>query len=53
MQIVKAPDPRLRIKTKEVVEVTAELQKTIQEMVKLTKEFVDPEGVGQHPGWFN
>lgn len=46
MDVVKAPDPRLRIKTKPVKTVTPELTKIINQMVKLTKTFTDPEGVG-------
>jgi peptide deformylase len=46
MQVVIAPDQRLRIKTKPVKKVTPHLLKTIKEMVRLTKTFVDPEGVG-------
>ncbi|OGE25798.1 peptide deformylase [Candidatus Daviesbacteria bacterium RIFCSPLOWO2_02_FULL_40_8] len=46
MEIVKAPDARLRVKTKQVKKITPELLKTIKEMVLLTKSFADPEGVG-------
>jgi peptide deformylase len=46
MQVVIAPDQRLRVKTKPVKKVTPHLLKTIKDMVKLTKTFVDPEGVG-------
>lgn len=46
MEIVKAPDPRLRIQTKPVKKISAALLKTLKEMVKLTKTFQDPEGVG-------
>ena len=46
MQVVKAPDTRLRFKTKPVKKITPELLKTIQQMVKLTKTYTDPEGVG-------
>lgn len=46
MQVIKAPDPRLRVKTKPVKKITSVLSKTIREMIKLTKTFVDPQGVG-------
>lgn len=46
MQVVKAPDSRLRIKTRNVKKITPALLQTLKEMVKLTKTFKDPEGVG-------
>lgn len=46
MQVVHAPDTRLRFKTKTVKKITPQLLETIKEMVKLTKTFIDPEGVG-------
>ena len=46
MQLVKAPDPRLRIQTKPVKKINPALLQTLKEMVKLTKTFKDPEGVG-------
>ena len=46
MQVVKAPDPRLRVKTKPVKKINPALLGTLKEMVKLTKTFKDPEGVG-------
>lgn len=46
MHVVKAPDPKLRVQTKEVKVITPNIKKTIDEMVRLTKTFVDPEGVG-------
>lgn len=46
MQIVKAPDPRLRTKTKHVKKITPELLKLSSEMIKFAKRFKDPEGVG-------
>lgn len=46
MDIVKAPDPRLRIKTKLVKKITPELLKVASEMIKLASSFTDPEGVG-------
>lgn len=46
MEIVKAPDQRLRIKTKSVKKINSALKNTLKEMVALTKTFTDPEGVG-------
>lgn len=46
MEVVIAPDNRLRAKTKPVKKITPALNQTIKEMTKLTKAFVDPEGVG-------
>ena len=46
MDVVKAPNPKLRIKTKPVKKVTPGLLETIREMVKVTEAFKDPEGVG-------
>src|SRR3989338_1431138 len=46
MQIVKAPDGRLRFQTKPVIKINSALLNTLKEMVKLTKTFKDPEGVG-------
>jgi peptide deformylase len=46
MKVVIAPDSRLRVQTKPVKKITPGLLATIKEMVKLTKTFVDPEGVG-------
>ena len=46
MQVIIAPDQRLRVKTKPVKKITPQLIKTIREMIKLTKSFIDPEGVG-------
>ncbi len=46
MQVVKAPDPKLRIQTKPVKKINPGLLQTFKEMVKLTKTFTDPEGVG-------
>ncbi len=46
MNVVKAPDPKLRIQTKPVKKLTPGLLQTFKEMVKLTKTFTDPEGVG-------
>lgn len=46
LQLVKAPDARLRVITKPVKKINPALGKILQEMIKLTKTFVDPEGVG-------
>ncbi len=46
MQLVIAPDNRLRIKTKPVKKITASHLKILTEMEKLARSFTDPEGVG-------
>ncbi len=46
MEVVTAPNQRLRIKTKLVKKITPQLLKLAMEMIKLTKTFKDPEGVG-------
>lgn len=46
MELVKAPDPRLRFQTKPIKKINQSLKDTLKEMVKLTKTFKDPEGVG-------
>ena len=46
MIVVKAPDPRLRIKTKPVKKINSSLVNSLKQMIKLTKTFKDPEGVG-------
>ena len=46
MQVVKAPDPRLRAETKKINVIKPDFKKTVDQMIKLTKTFVDPEGVG-------
>lgn len=46
MQVVIAPDTRLRIQTRRVKKISPTLIQTLKEMVKLTKTFKDPEGVG-------
>ncbi len=46
MQVITAPDPKLRIQTKRVKKVNPALLKTLKDMVKLTQTFKDPEGVG-------
>lgn len=46
MQLVIAPDRRLKFKTKPVKKINNALLATLSEMVKLTKTYKDPEGVG-------
>lgn len=46
MQILRAPDPRLRVKTKLVKKITPELLKIASEMINLASSYTDPEGVG-------
>lgn len=46
MEIVKAPDPKLRVITKPVKKINPALLQTLKEMIKLTKTFKEPEGVG-------
>lgn len=46
MEIIQAPDPRLRIKTKPVKKITPYLVSLTKKMIKLVKTFIDPEGVG-------
>ena len=46
MQVIKAPNQALRIQTKPVKKITPGLLQTTKEMIKLTKTFKDPEGVG-------
>lgn len=46
MEVVKAPDPRLRVKTKPVKKINQGLAQTLKNMIRLTKTFKDPEGVG-------
>ena len=46
MELIIAPDPKLRIKTKPVKKITPRLLETFKQMIKLTKSFIDPEGVG-------
>jgi len=46
MHVVKAPDTKLRVQTKVVNQITPAIKNIIEQMVKLTKTFVDPEGVG-------
>lgn len=44
--VIKAPDPRLRIQTKPVKKINHALISILNDMVKLTKTFKEPEGVG-------
>lgn len=44
--MVLAPDNRLRVKTKPVKKFGEKYKKIIAEMIKLTKTFIEPEGVG-------
>ncbi|MDO8618875.1 MAG: peptide deformylase [Candidatus Daviesbacteria bacterium] len=46
LQVVNAPDARLRIKTKPVKKIGPALSSLTKEMIKLTLSFKDPEGVG-------
>jgi len=46
MNVVKAPDQRLRVQTKHVKKINPALLRTLKDMIKLTKTFQDPEGVG-------
>jgi len=46
MQVVKAPDQKLRILTKPIKKIDQNLKRLTSEMIKLTKSFQDPEGVG-------
>ena len=46
MIIVTEPDPRLKIQTKPVKKINITLINTLSEMIKLTKTFKEPEGVG-------
>lgn len=46
LPVIKAPDPRLRIKTKLVKKINPTLLQTLKEMIKLTRTFREPEGVG-------
>ncbi len=46
MQLIIAPDNRLRVKTKPVKKFSPRLNQIIKDMIKLTKTFTDPEGVG-------
>ena len=46
MDLVLAPDKRLRIKTKPVKKINGGLLELTKQMIKKTKTFKDPEGVG-------
>lgn len=46
MQLVIAPDNKLRVKTRIVKKFSPRYHQIIKDMIKLTKTFVDPEGVG-------
>lgn len=46
LTIIKAPNAALRVATKPVKKITAAHLRDIALMIKLTKTFVDPEGVG-------
>lgn len=46
LKVVKAPDAKLRVQTKRVNKITPALLQTLKDMVKTTKTFKDPEGVG-------
>lgn len=46
MQVVKAPDNKLRAKARPVKKVTPQLLQLAKQMIKLAKSFKDPEGVG-------
>ncbi|MDO8576766.1 MAG: peptide deformylase [Candidatus Daviesbacteria bacterium] len=46
LSVVKAPNVKLRVKTKPVKKINPALVQTLKEMIKLTKTFKDPEGVG-------
>jgi len=46
MEVVIAPDQKLRVQTKPVKKVTPNHLKIIKQMIHLTNTFTDPEGVG-------
>lgn len=46
MILVIAPDNKLRVQTKPIKKFSPKYQQIIKDMTKLTKTFVDPEGVG-------
>lgn len=46
MEVVKAPNPKLRIQTRAVKKISPALLNILKGMIKLTKTFKDPEGVG-------
>ena len=46
MQLIIAPDNKLRVKTKIVKKFSPRYHQIVKDMIKLTKTFLDPEGVG-------
>src|SRR3989344_90896 len=46
LKVIKGPDLRLRVATRSIKKITPGLISTTKEMIKLTKTFQDPEGVG-------
>lgn len=46
MQVIQAPNEMLRVKPRPVKKINPALLSTLKEMIKLTKTFKDPEGVG-------
>ena len=46
MDVIKAPNSKLRVKTKPIKKISPALKDTLKQMVKLTKSFKDPQGVG-------
>lgn len=46
MKVLIAPNVALRAKTKPIKKINNGLAQTIKDMVKLTKSYTDPEGVG-------
>lgn len=46
IKLLRAPDPKLRTILKPVKKITPALGQTCRQMIKLTKTFVDPEGIG-------
>lgn len=46
MQVLIAPNNKLRAQTKPIKKITPALIEIIEEMIKLTKTYVDPQGVG-------
>lgn len=46
MDVIKAPNPALKIQTKPVKKISGSLLATLKDMIKLTQSFKEPEGVG-------
>lgn len=46
MQVLRAPDPKLRVRTKPVKKISPEILRVAGEMVKVASSFKDPEGMG-------